>query len=58
MLAEVLWAQGDLKGAKSAFDETLKLAPDFSPASRRALLDVEENRAADAVTLLRAAARG
>jgi tetratricopeptide (TPR) repeat protein len=56
MLAEVLWAQGDLKGAKSAFDETLKLAPDFQPAVRRALLDIEENRAADAVTLLRAAA--
>jgi tetratricopeptide (TPR) repeat protein len=56
MLAEVLWAQGDLKGAKSAFDETMKLTPDFAPAVRRALLDIEENRAADAVTLLRAAA--
>ncbi len=55
MLAEILWAKGDLKGAKSAFDETLKLAPDFGPATRRALLDVEENRTADAVTLLRAA---
>jgi cellulose synthase operon protein C len=56
MLAEVLWAQGDLKGAKAAFDATLKLAPDFGPAVRRALLDLEENRPADAVTLLRAAA--
>jgi len=53
MLAEILWVQGDLKGAKSAFDETLKLAPDFSLASRRALLDLEENRSADAVTLLK-----
>ncbi len=44
MLAEILWAKGDLKGAKSAFDETLKLAPDFAPATRRALLDLEENR--------------
>ena len=56
MLAEVLWAQGDLKGAKSAYDGALKLAPDFVPASQRALLDIEENRAADAVTLLRAVA--
>ena len=56
MLAEVLWAQGDLKGAKSAFDAALKLAPDFPLAVRRALLDLEENRADDAVTLLRAAA--
>jgi tetratricopeptide (TPR) repeat protein len=56
MLAEVLWAQGDLKGARSAFDETLKMAPGFSPAARRALLDVEDNRAADAAPLLRPAA--
>ena len=55
MLAEVLWAQGDRKGAKAAFDDALKLAPDFAPASRRALLDLEENLPADAVILLRAA---
>jgi tetratricopeptide (TPR) repeat protein len=56
MLAEILWAKGDVKGAKSAFDETLKLAPDFPPAVRSALLDLEENRSAEAVTRLRAAA--
>ncbi len=55
MLAEVLWAQGDRKGAKAAFDDALKLAPDFAPASRCALLDLEENLPADAVILLRAA---
>ncbi len=36
MLAEVLWAQGDLKGAKSAFDDALKLAPDFAAGASRA----------------------
>ncbi len=55
MLAEVLWAQGDRKGAKAAFDDALKLAPDFAPAARAALLDLEENQPADAVILLRAA---
>jgi tetratricopeptide (TPR) repeat protein len=56
ILGEVLWTRGDTKGAKSAFDAALKLAPDFMPASRRALLDIEENRAADAVPVLRAVA--
>lgn len=55
MLAEVLWAQGNRKDAKAAFDDALKLAPDFAPASRCALLDLEENQPADAVILLRAA---
>jgi tetratricopeptide (TPR) repeat protein len=56
MLAEVLWAQGDLKGAREAFDETLRLAPDFVLAVRGALLDVEQDHAPDAVPLLRATA--
>lgn len=52
-LAELLWQYGDLKGARIAFDVALALAPDYLYANRRALLDLEEDRPADAVTLLR-----
>jgi len=52
-LAELLWRRGDLKGARSAFDAALNLAPDFPLAQRRAYLDLQENRTSDAVALLR-----
>jgi tetratricopeptide (TPR) repeat protein len=52
-LAELLWKRGDLKGARAAFDAALNLSPDFPLAQRRAYLDLQENRAADAVALLR-----
>ena len=51
-LAELLWKKGDLKGARSAFDEALNLAPDFPLAQRRAFLDLQEGRPSDAVALL------
>ena len=52
-LAELLWRQGDLEGARSAFDAALSLAPDFPLAQRRAYLDLQQNRPSDAVALLR-----
>jgi len=52
-LAELLWKRGDLKEARSAFDAALNLSPDFPLAQRRAYLDLQENRASDAVALLR-----
>ncbi len=52
-LAELLWKRGDLKGARPAFDAALNLAPDFPLAQRRWYLDLQENRASDAVALLR-----
>jgi len=50
-LAELLWKRGDLAGARAAFDAGIKADPQCFPAYRRGLLDLQEGRAADAVSL-------
>ena len=51
LLAELLWNHGDLAGARVAFDNALELNPNYLPAYHRGLLDLEEQRASDAVSL-------
>lgn len=55
LLAESLWRQGNLKEARSAYNTALRLAPDYPPAARRAVLDLQEGKADEAVALLTSA---
>ena len=51
LLAELLWQRGDLSAARSAFDKALELDPGYRPAYRRGLLDLQEARFSDAISL-------
>ena len=57
LLAELLWRQGDLAGARGAFDDGLALDPAYLPAYRRALLDLQEAKYDLAVEFMRNAAK-
>jgi len=54
-LAELQWRLGNLAEARSAFDEALKLEPDFLPAYRRGLLDLQEGAIEKAIALFKGA---
>jgi len=51
VLAELLWSSGDLSGARAEFDKARGLAPDYGPAYRRGLLDLQVGNADEAVAL-------
>ena len=53
LLAELLWGSGELPGARAAYDKALALDPDFIPAHRRGLLDLQEGKTDEALTLFR-----
>lgn len=55
ILARILWQKGELDAAAEAFNAALAANPKFVPGYMRALLDVENKKAADAVELLRRA---
>ena len=51
LLAELLWQSGDLSAARVAFDKALALDPEYKPAYRRGLLDLQEGKVGDAVEI-------
>lgn len=55
VLGDLLWAAGDLSEARVAFNEGLRLAPDFPIAYRRGFLDLYEGKTIEAVALFRLA---
>jgi len=51
LLAELSWKAGRLGDARAAFDEALGLDPGHFPAYRRGLLDLQEGKNAEAISL-------
>ena len=56
-LADLLWREGSHEEAGNAFDQSIRLAPDSPAGYRRGLLDLQERRYADAVSLFEAATK-
>jgi len=55
ILAHVMWEAGRLDEARQAFDDALAKWPDDVPAYRRGLLDLQQDRPADAIELYKQA---
>ena len=55
LIAEILWRAGHPEEAKAAFDRAIQSDPDYAPAYRLGLLELEQNRDSDAVAILREA---